>query len=95
MLSQKQIESIENFVLKENISYQVLMEYCCSKIAEVNTIVSFIIQQNEQVDEKDYSKIALVSTFHEKAMNCQQLQYSELFFFVVDVNEQDPQRKDF
>ena len=28
-------------------------------------------------------------------MNCQQLQYSELFFFVVDVNEQDPQRKDF
>ncbi len=28
-------------------------------------------------------------------MNCKQLQYSELFFFVVDVNEQDPQRKDF
>ena len=37
MLPQKQIESIEKFVLKENISYQVLMEYCCSKIAEVNT----------------------------------------------------------
>ena len=37
----------------------------------------------------------MVSTFHEKAMNCKQLQYSELFFFVVDVNEQDPQRKDF
>ena len=43
MLSQKQIDSIEKLVLEENISYPVLMEFCCSKIAEVNTIVSFII----------------------------------------------------
>ena len=28
-------------------------------------------------------------------MNCQQLQYSELFFFVVDVNDTNPKEKFF
>ena len=52
-----------------------LMEYCSCKTAEVKFI---IINYYNSRKIRDYSKIALVSTFHEKAMNCKQLQYSAL-----------------
>lgn len=48
MLSESQIEAVENFVEKECISYEFLREFCCSKIAEVNMISELLYNRNRR-----------------------------------------------